>query len=161
MLLFRSSTQRQISFGLAILRVVLGATFIMHGGQKLFVYGFAGVTGAFGQMGIPMPGLLGPLVALVEFFGGIAILLGLLTRLAALGIGATMVVAILTVHLKAGFFNPQGVEFPLSLLSSAITLAITGAGAFSIDAILNTRLSPNEAATAAIESAAVRARRAA
>src|SRR3954468_2919732 len=140
MSLFSSPTRRQIDAGLALLRIVLGATFIMHGVQKLFVYGFAGVTGAFGQMGIPMPGILGPFVALVEFFGGIAILLGLLTRLASLGIGATMVVAILTVHLKAGFFNPGGFEFPLALLASALTLVITGAGAYSLDAAVERRI---------------------
>jgi putative oxidoreductase len=139
MTLFSSPTRRQIDAGLALLRIVLGATFIMHGGQKLFVYGFAGVTGAFAQMGIPMPGLLGPFVAFVEFFGGIAIVLGLLTRLAAFGVGATMVVAILTVHLKNGFFAPTGVEFPLSLLASALTLVIAGAGAYSLDALIGRR----------------------
>ena len=137
--LFRSPTARQVSIGLTVLRIVLGATFIMHGGQKLFVYGFGGVTGAFAQMGIPMPGLLGPFVALVEFFGGIAIVLGLLTRLAALGLVGNMVVAILTVHLKAGFFNPGGFEFPLSLLAAAATLVVTGAGAFSVDAVIGSR----------------------
>ncbi|HEV7990827.1 MAG TPA: DoxX family protein [Gemmatimonadaceae bacterium] len=145
MSLFSSPTRRQIDAGLALLRIVLGITFIMHGGQKLFVYGFDGVAGAFGQMGIPMPGLLGPFVAFVEFFGGIAILLGLLTRVAALGIGATMVVAILTVHLKNGFFAPTGVEFPLSLLASALTLVITGAGAYSLDAALDKRLAERSA----------------
>ena len=109
--------------------------------EKLFVFGFSGVSGAFAQMGIPAPGLLGPFVAFVEFFGGIAILLGLLTRLAALGICATMVVAILTVHLQNGFFAPTGVEFPLSLLGSAIALVIAGAGAFSLDALIGKRLS--------------------
>jgi putative oxidoreductase len=140
MLLFRSPTQRQIDSALAVLRVVLGITFIMHGGQKLFVFGFGGVAGAFAQMGIPAAGVLGPFVALVEFFGGIAITLGLLTRLAALGVGATMVVAILTVHLKAGFFNPGGFEFPLSLLASAVTLVITGAGKFSLDSLVEKRI---------------------
>ena len=161
MFLLRSATQRQIDTALTVLRVILGVTFIMHGGQKLFVYGFDGVAGAFGQMGIPAPGLLGPFVALVEFFGGIAIVLGLLTRLAALGVGATMVVAILTVHLKAGFFNPGGVEFPLSLLGTAIALAITGAGSFSLDALLAKRTANRTAEHYAAKAAAAHTRRAA
>ena len=140
MSLFTAPSRRQIDTALAVLRVVLGVTFILHGGQKLFVYGFDGVTGAFGQMGIPAPGFFGPFVAFVEFFGGIAITLGLLTRLAALGVGSTMVVAILTVHLKQGFFNPGGVEFPLALLASAIALVIAGAGAYSLDAAIAKRL---------------------
>jgi putative oxidoreductase len=146
MSLFNAPSRRQIDTALAVLRVVLGVTFILHGGQKLFVFGFDGVTGAFGQMGIPAPGFFGPFVALVEFFGGIAITLGLLTRLAALGIGSTMVVAILTVHLKQGFFNPGGVEFPLSLLGSAIALLIAGAGAYSVDAVIAKRLQGDAAA---------------
>jgi putative oxidoreductase len=149
MLLFQTPTRRQIDTALAVLRVVLGVTFILHGGQKLFVFGFAGVTGAFTQMGIPAPGLLGPFVAMVEFFGGIAITLGLLTRLAALGIGSTMVVAILTVHLKQGFFNPGGFEFPLALLASAIALVIAGAGAYSLDAVIEKRLEGDAAVDAA------------
>ena len=157
MLLFDSPSRRQIDTALAVLRVVLGITFILHGGQKLFVFGFSGVSGAFAQMGIPAPGLLGPFVAFVEFFGGIAILLGLLTRLAALGIGATMVVAILTVHLKNGFFAPTGIEFPLSLLGSAIALVIMGAGDFSLDALIGKRL--NGGAVAEQEVAPARTRR--
>ena len=138
---FKSSpSARQLAIGLTILRVIVGATFIMHGGQKLFVYGFAGVTGAFAQMGMPLPGLLGPFIALLEFFGGIALVAGLLTRLASLGLAATMVVAILTVHLKGGFFNPGGVEFPLALLGALLMLAFSGAGEFSLDALVSRRV---------------------
>lgn len=138
--LFNSPTQRQVDIGLTILRVVLGAIFIAHGGQKLFVYGFAGVTGAFGQMGVPAAGFVGPAIALIEFFGGIAVALGLLTRLAALGIGSTMIGAILLVHLPAGFFAPNGFEFPLALLAAAATLVITGAGKYSLDELIARRL---------------------
>ena len=145
MSLFRPATSRQINIGLTILRVVVGVIFLAHGSQKLFVFGFAGVTGAFAQMGVPAAGLLGPFVALVEFFGGLALITGLLTRLASLGLMSTMIVAISLVHLKAGFFNPAGVEFPLSLLASTLMLAVTGAGAWSIDGLIGNRDSKIEA----------------
>ena len=161
MLLFQSPSRRQIDTALAVLRLVLGVTFIMHGGQKLFVYGLDGVAGSFGQMGIPAAGFFGPLVAFVEFFGGIAITLGLLTRLAALGVGATMVVAILTVHLKQGFFNPGGIEFPLALLASAIALVVTGAGAYSADAAIAKRIGEQPATDATFGTLPHRERRAA
>jgi len=148
MSLFKSPSPRAVSTSLAILRLILGATFIMHGGQKLFVFGFDGVAGAFGQMGIPMPGILGPFVALVEFFGGIAIVLGLLTRLAALGLAVNMAVAILTVHLKAGFFNPGGVEFPLSLMAASVALIVSGAGSLSLDALLEKKTTADDTAIA-------------
>jgi len=139
MSIFNSPSNRQINAGLMLLRLVVGAIFVMHGGQKLFVFGFSGVAGAFAQMGIPMANVLGPFVAFVEFFGGLALIFGLLSRLAALGIASTMVVAILQVHLKNGFFAPMGVEFPLSLLGSTIMLAITGAGNWSLDSLVRTK----------------------
>lgn len=139
MSVFSTPSNRQINFGLTVLRLVVGAIFVAHGGQKIFVFGFDGVAGAFGQMGIPMANIVGPFVALVELFGGLALLTGLLTRVASLGLLSTMVVAILQVHLKGGFFNPGGIEFPLSLLGSTLLLTVTGAGAWSLDGLIGGR----------------------
>lgn len=136
-LLSPEPSARQLAIATTLLRVVTGAIFVAHGGQKLFVYGLAGVSGAFAQMGVPMASVVGPFIAFVEFLGGIALILGLLTRVAASGIAATMIGAILLVHLKAGFFNPGGVEFPLSLLSASLVIVLTGAGPWSVDAALS------------------------
>jgi putative oxidoreductase len=130
---------KRLDAALTLLRVVTGLAFIAHGGQKLFVYGFAGVSGAFGQMGIPLPGVVGPAIALLEFFGGLALVFGLLTRLASLGLALNMLGAILLVHLKGGFFLPTGYEYALALFSTTATLALTGAGNFSLDALIASR----------------------
>ena len=137
--IFKSPTARQVSVALTVLRVILGVTFIMHGGQKLFVYGLEGVAGGFAGMGIPLPAVMAPAVALTEFIGGAALLVGLLTRVAAVGIALVMVGAIFTAHIQAGFFAPGGYEFPLMLLATAIALAFTGAGPVSLDAAVQRR----------------------
>lgn len=124
------STSPQSS-GLTVLRVVLGVVFLMHGYQKLFQMGIHGVTGMFGHLGVPLPGFFAVVVTLVEFVGGIALIIGLGTRVAAALISIDMIFAILLVHWKRGFFNP-GVEFPLTLLAAAICLALAGGGAFSL-----------------------------
>ena len=129
----------RIDLALLVLRVVVGVVFLAHGSQKLFVFGFGGVTHAFAGMGVPAPALTGPLTALVEFFGGLALITGLLTRIAGLGITLTMLGAISFVHLSQGFFAPKGIELPLTLLGGAITLAIAGAGRFSLDHLIAAR----------------------
>jgi len=136
MLFFRSSSPRQLSLGLAALRVAVATIFIKHGAQKLFVFGFSGVTGAFTQMGVPLPGVTGPFIALLEFFGGIALVIGLLTRLIALGFVCDMLGAILLVKLKSGFSH---YELEFLLLGSSLALVLTGAGEFSVDALLGRR----------------------
>jgi len=135
MSLFRASPRR-LNVGLAVLRIAVATIFIRHGAQKLFVFGFGGVAGMFGHMGIPFPGLMGPLIALLEFFGGIALVIGLLTRLVALGFVCDMLGAILLVQFKKGF---MGYEFEFLLLGSSLALAFMGAGTFSIDSLIADR----------------------
>ena len=130
-----------------ILRVVLGGVFFAHGAQKMLGwfggYGFSGTMGFFtGSMHIPW--IFALLAIFAEFFGGIGLLLGFLTRAAAFGIAVNMLVAIATVHAQNGFFmnwagNQKGEGFEYHLLVLAITayLIIRGAGAYSVDRLLD------------------------
>ena len=140
MLFAPSSSPRQLNIGLAVLRLAVATIFIRHGAQKLFVFGFAGVTGAFTHMGVPFPGLMGPFIGLLEFFGGIALALGFLTRLIALGFVCDMLGAIVLVRLKGGFST---YELEFLLLGSSLALALTGAGRFAVDALLADRQERN------------------
>jgi len=121
------------SWGPLFLRLTVGAVFIAHGAQKLFGAfggpGLKGFAGMMGHMGLKPAMAWAILVAVVEFAGGIFLVLGIMTRLSALLIGGVMVVAILGVHLNAGFF---GFEFPLVLLGACISLLLTGGGRAAI-----------------------------
>lgn len=122
--------------GLLLARMAIGTVFIMHGWQKLFEFGHAGTAGFLAQAGVPFPSLNAFLITFTELGGGLAMLAGLGTRIAGLLLAFAMSVAIVTVHLPNGFFAPRGVEYPLTLLLVSLTLVMTGAGAYSLDALL-------------------------
>jgi putative oxidoreductase len=130
----------------AILRLVLGLVFFAHGAQKMLGwfggYGFSGTMGYFtNAMHIPAP--LAFLAIAAEFFGGLGLILGFLTRIAAFGIAMNMLVAIATVHSAFGFFmnwsgtqKGEGYEYHLLALAVTAFLMIRGAGAFSVDRVI-------------------------
>jgi putative oxidoreductase len=130
-----------IDTGLLVLRVVLGVIFMGHGAQKLFgsfggprISGFAKM---LEQLGVKPAKPMAILAGHAEVVGGILVMVGFLTRLAAVALVGVMIVAVLTVHLKNGFFNTNGgYEFNLALAGMALTLLIVGAGAYSLDAVL-------------------------
>jgi putative oxidoreductase len=115
-------------WGITILRVMVGIVFLAHGGQKVFVYGFSGVSGVFGQMGIPMPTVMGPFVALLELVGGALLIVGVGTRWVSILFAIEMAVAVLKVHLSGGFFLPKGFEFALTLFAASCAIALEGPG---------------------------------
>ena len=134
-----ASTPRQQGLALALVRIITGIVFIAHGYQKLFVRGLSGVQQSFAQMGAPMPMVTAPLVTLLEFFGGIGLVIGLLTRLIGLGLAIDMLGAVMLVHLANGFFLPSGYEFALLLMILSLALFIGGPGRYSVDAVIANR----------------------
>jgi putative oxidoreductase len=151
--LFRTITDRQASVGLALLRVVAGVVFAVHGAQKLFVYGISGVQAGFAQMGVPFAAFMGPAVGVLELVGGILLIAGLLTRPVGALLAVVMLGALVLVHLPAGFFMPNGYELVLTLFAAAGALAATGAGAFSVDAVIARRPAEGDEAPTAVRHA--------
>ncbi|HKN71638.1 MAG TPA: DoxX family protein [Terriglobales bacterium] len=137
-------TSNDVAF--TILRFVLGVVFFAHGAQKMLGwfggFGFHATMGFFTHMGMPAP--VAFLVICTEFFGGLGLIVGLLTRVAALGIGGEMIGAIFMVHLPNGFFmnwfgnqKGEGVEYHLLVIAIAAALLLRGGGAFSVDRALS------------------------
>lgn len=131
------------SIATTLLRLMTGVVFFAHGAQKMLGwfggFGFSGTMGFFtGTMHIPVP--LAFLAIAAEFFGGLGLILGFLTRIAAFGIAVNMLVAIATVHYPFGLFmnwagtqKGEGFEYHLLVLAITAFLMIRGAGAFSVD----------------------------
>ncbi len=134
-----------VSTGLLVLRLVAGLTIAGHGAQKAFGWfdgaGFAATASGFAQRG-PRPGTLwAALAVLGELGGGLSVATGFLIPLGAAGMVGAMAMAISKVHWRNGFWNAKrGIEFPLQLLAAAVALGITGAGAYSLDALLRLQL---------------------
>ncbi|WP_016957701.1 DoxX family protein [Catenovulum agarivorans] len=127
------------------LRVPVGIIFMAHGAQKLFGwfggYGLEGTGGWMESIGLAPGFLMALLAGSAEFFGGLFILLGLLTRPAAIALAFTMLVAIFSVHFANGLFmSNNGYEFGLALLAASVSLALSGSGKAAVDQILAKKL---------------------
>lgn len=129
-------------FSQLALRIPIGIIFVAHGAQKLFGwfggYGLDGTGQWMASIGLNPGYLMALLAGSAEFFGGLALILGLLVRPAAAVLAFTMAIAIVTVHIGNGLFmSNNGYEFGLALLAASVALAISGAGRGSLDAVLS------------------------
>ncbi|MDY6779921.1 MAG: DoxX family protein [Halobacteria archaeon] len=121
-------------WGIVLIRLAVGIVFVVHGAGKLLGVGPAaaeigGFAGYLSALGIPLPTVFAWLVAANEFFGGLFVLAGFLTRFAGIGIAVEMLVVILLVHLPNGFIissGSYGYEFALTLMLISLTLAVAG-----------------------------------
>ena len=121
-----------------LLRVTVGVVMAAHGMQKLLDLG--AFRASVDELGIPLPALTAPLAMAAELLGGLGLIFGLLTPVAAFGVLSVMVTAIVSVHLEHGLFAKDGgFEFPLTLACVALCFMINGAGPFSLDAVLRKR----------------------
>ncbi|MCP1417785.1 MULTISPECIES: DoxX family protein [Pseudomonas] len=128
-------------YGLTVLRIVVGIVFAAHGSQKLFGafggHGLAGTAQYMESIGLTPGYLMATLAGGTEFFAGLALIIGLLVRPAALGLTFLSLVAIFTVHISNGLFMANnGYEFALALLGGSIAVLIEGAGKLSADRVI-------------------------
>lgn len=129
-----------------MLRIPVGIILTAHGSQKLFAwfggYGLEGTGQWMESIGLAPGFLMALLAGSAEFFGGIALLLGFLTRPAAIVSAFTMIIAIFSVHFSNGLFmSNNGYEFALTLLAVNVALAIQGGGKYSVDSAIANKLS--------------------
>ncbi|APE32488.1 DoxD-like family protein [Halomonas aestuarii] len=138
-----------------LLRVPVGLILAAHGAQKLFGwfggYGLEGTGQWLASIGLAPGALMALLAGGAEFFGGLALVLGLLTRPAALVSAFTMLVAIFAVHIGNGLFmSNNGYEYALTLFAATSALTLQGAGRFSLDTLLLARLAGGRTAQGAV-----------
>jgi putative oxidoreductase len=135
MRLFVHSDHRHSTTAVLILRLVLGIIMMAHGSQKVFgAFGGPGLSGTAGFMGsMGVPTILAYASAFTEFIGGIALILGFMTRFFAIAMLIDLLVAMLLVHLPKGFFAPAGIEMTLALSAMSLAIAVLGPGRASID----------------------------
>ncbi|WP_344385948.1 DoxX family protein [Streptomyces thermolineatus] len=130
------NNRRVVDSGLLLLRLALGTTMFLHGAQKLFGwFGGGGIEGTgqfFAMSGYPAGTAMAVVAGLAETLGGLGLVLGLLTPLAAAAVVGTMINAV-AVKWSGGFFAPDGVEYELLLAAAAAALALTGPGGFAAD----------------------------
>ncbi len=127
------------------LRIPVGLILAAHGSQKLFAwfggYGLEGTGQWMASIGLEPGYLMALLAGSAEFFGGLALVFGLLTRPAAVVSAFTMLIAIFSVHISNGLFmSNNGYEYALTLFAVTVALAIQGGGALSVDRVLAARL---------------------
>ena len=127
------------------LRLIAGIIFTAHGSQKLFAwfggYGLDGTGQWMESIGLAPGFYMAMLAGGAEFFGGLLLILGLLTRPTSIVLAITMVIAIFSVHISNGLFmSSNGYEFALSLLDITLALIIQGAGEFSLDNVISKKL---------------------
>ncbi|OCW96694.1 DoxX family protein [Alishewanella sp. HH-ZS] len=136
--LFQQITQTNAGWDALALRVPVGIIFAAHGAQKLFGwfggYGLEGTGAWMDSIGLSPGVLMAFLAGATEFFGGLALILGLLTRPAAAALAFAMLIAIFSVHFENGLFmSNNGYEFGLALLAASVSLLFSGAGKISLD----------------------------
>jgi putative oxidoreductase len=126
---------------LLVLRIVVGVTFLLHGLQKLG--DLSGTEQFFASLSIPAPQLMSPLVAVTEAVGGLLLIAGLATPLAAAALVGDMLVAFATAHVSHGFFVADGGgELVILLGGACVALGLAGPGRYSLDAALSLPLAP-------------------
>ena len=145
--MFQKLLATRDDFALTVLRLVLGIIFLAHGCQKMLGwfggYGFSGTMNFFTQE-MHIPAVFAFLAIAAEFFGGLGLVLGVLTRVAAFGVAVNMLVAVIMVHSPNGLFmnwsgqqKGEGIEFHLLVIAMTVVLMISGAGALSGDRVLS------------------------